>query len=50
VRPKDALHIACAITGYCDFFLTTDDLVIKKMQGFAGITVMDPAQFIIGVP
>ena len=46
---KDALHVACAVIARCDFFLTTDDLVVKRMRGFAGIVVMDPTQFIIEV-
>lgn len=29
INTKDALHIACAIEGNCDFFLTTDDNIIK---------------------
>ena len=33
----------------CDFFLTTDDLLVKRMQGYAGIAVMEPTQFIIEV-
>jgi len=43
----DALHVACAIAAECDFFLTTDDVIVKRMQGFAGITVMNPTQFIV---
>ena len=46
---KDALHIACAMAGQCEFFLTTDDLLVKIMQGFPGITVLDPTQFVIEV-
>ena len=49
VRVKDALHIACAIAAECDFFLTTDELVVKKMRGFSAIAVLDPTQFIIEV-
>ena len=46
---KDALHVACAMSAGCDFFLTTDDLLVKRMQGYAGIAVMEPTQFIIEV-
>jgi len=46
---KDALHIACAIATGCAVFLTTDDLLVKKMRGFAGIAVMNPAQFVTEV-
>jgi predicted nucleic acid-binding protein len=49
VRPTDAIHVACAMAGGCGFFLTTDDLIMRKMQGFAGIAVMNPTQFVIEV-
>ena len=49
LRTKDALHVACAMAADCDYFLTTDDLVVKKMRGFAGIAIMYPTQFIVEV-
>jgi predicted nucleic acid-binding protein len=49
LHAKDALHVACAVAAGCDFFLTTDDFVVKKMRGFAGIAVMDPTQFVVEV-
>jgi predicted nucleic acid-binding protein len=49
LRAKDALHVACAVAAECNFLLTTDDLVAKRMQGFSEIAVMDPTQFIIEV-
>ena len=49
LHAKDALHVACAMAAGCDFFLTTDDLVLKRMRGYAGIAVMHPAQFIVEV-
>lgn len=49
LRAKDALHVACAIAGGCDFFLTTDDVVVKRMRGFATIAVINPTQFIVEV-
>jgi len=49
LRAKDALHVACAMAAGCDFFLTTDDFVVKRMRGFTGIAVMDPTQFVIEV-
>ena len=34
LRPKDALHIACAIDAGCDYFITTSDsLFIEFYQG-----------------
>ena len=49
LRAKDALHVACALAAGCDYFLTTDDLIVKRMRGFAGIAVIDPTQFIVEV-
>jgi predicted nucleic acid-binding protein len=49
VHANDALHVACAIASECDYFLTTDDLVVKRLRGFSKITVMDPTQFVIEV-
>ena len=31
VESKDALHIACAIEGKAEYFLTTDDKLLKKL-------------------
>jgi predicted nucleic acid-binding protein len=49
LRAKDALHIACAMAADCDFLLTTDDVIVKRMRGYPEITVMDPTQFIVEV-
>ncbi|MGO8748282.1 MAG: type II toxin-antitoxin system VapC family toxin [Thermoguttaceae bacterium] len=49
VQPADSLHIACAMAAGCSFFLTTDDLIVKKMRGYSDVAVMDPTQFVIEV-
>jgi predicted nucleic acid-binding protein len=49
LRAKDALHVACAMGASCSYFLTTDDSVVKRMRGFAGIAVMHPTQFVVEV-
>jgi predicted nucleic acid-binding protein len=49
LRAKDALHVACAIAAACDYFLTTDDILAKRMQGATEISVMGPTQFIVEV-
>lgn len=46
MRKFDALHIACAIEGECDYFLTTDDKVLNKNNKIEGITIIDPFGFI----
>lgn len=42
----DSLHIACAISANSDYFLTTDDEIIKKAISIRGIKVTDPIGFI----
>ena len=46
VRSKDALHLACAVAMKCEYFLTTDDLLVKKASGVTEIKVTDPVSFI----
>jgi len=49
VKPKDALHVACAIAGGADYFVTTDDKLLKKMLNepqFAAIGPIDLAALI----
>jgi len=46
IKSKDALHIACAIEGNCDYFLTTDDIVLKKLKDFDQIVVINPVNFV----
>lgn len=43
---KDALHVASAIEGQAQYFLTTDDKMIKKLLGFNKIQVISPIEFI----
>jgi predicted nucleic acid-binding protein len=44
IKPKDALHIACAIRCGCEYFITTDrGLTNKKI---AGITITNPIDFV----
>lgn len=46
VKSKDALHVACAIALKCNYFLTTDEQLIKKMENFQEIAVINPLHFI----
>ena len=46
VRSKDALHLACAIAMKCEYFLTTDDQLVKKASGVTEIKVTDPISFV----
>jgi predicted nucleic acid-binding protein len=42
----DSLHIACAISSKCDYFLTTDDTILKKANAVEKIHITDPIGFI----
>jgi predicted nucleic acid-binding protein len=46
IKSKDALHIACAIEGKCDCFLTTDDIILKKLKNFDKIIVINPVNYV----
>lgn len=47
IRPKDSLHLACAIVSGCGYFLSTDDDLLKKTANLNTITVLNPTRFII---
>jgi len=44
VKEIDALHVACAIEANCDYFITTDDRVLKYKDN--RIQIVDPIDFI----
>ena len=46
VKSKDALHIACAIEGEAEYFLTTDDNLLKKLAKTKELIVINPVNFI----
>lgn len=46
LQKMDSLHIACAIFAQADYFLTTDDKVIKKAHIINEIQIIDPIDFI----
>lgn len=31
IKAKDALHVACAVEGQADYFLSTDDKLLKRL-------------------
>jgi predicted nucleic acid-binding protein len=49
LKSKDALHLACAIIAKCDYFLTTDDLITKKLTNFKEIRVINPVNFLMEI-
>jgi len=46
IRVGDSLHISCAVVAGCQFFITTDDEVLKKNKNITGITITDPTTFL----
>ena len=42
----DSLHISCAIKSGCDYFLTTDDNILKRSKTINEVNVSDPIDFI----
>jgi len=42
----DCLHIACAILSECEYFLTTDDGILKRGKVLDNIKIDDPIGFI----
>ena len=44
VKEKDAYHVACAIMAKADFFITTDDRLLKYQS--AEVTIVTPGEFI----
>lgn len=46
LKSKDALHIACAIEARANYFITTDDSIIRKIGDFSEMKVVYPIDFI----
>jgi predicted nucleic acid-binding protein len=46
LRSKDALHVACAVEAVCDYFVTTDDGIMKKLANQSRIMAVDPTTFV----
>jgi len=42
----DSLHIACAIKAKAEYFLTTDDGILKKSMFIENVRIVDPIGFI----
>lgn len=46
LQNKDALHLACSVAAKCDYFVTTDDTILRKTISFEEVKVIDPLDFI----
>lgn len=47
VKPKDALHLASAEKANCDWFLTTDKGILKKVRQLGDLRVANPVEFMV---
>ena len=45
IKEKDSLHIACAITNKCDYFITTDKKLLNKP--IEKVKIINPINFIV---
>ncbi|MDR2651395.1 MAG: hypothetical protein LBC68_03645 [Prevotellaceae bacterium] len=46
IKLFDSLHIACAIESNCDYFISTDYLLIRKDKLFSEICIINPINFL----
>lgn len=49
VKRMDALHIASAKAGGCDWFLTTDKGILKHLSVWDGMRIANPVDFVMEV-
>lgn len=46
IKSKDALHVSSAIEGKADYFITTDDKLLKKLYGRNDIQAVNPIDIV----
>mgnify|MGYP001607506087 CR=1 FL=1 len=47
IKPRDSMHLACALKGKAEYFLTCDDKLSKKASALnIGIRILNPLRFI----
>lgn len=44
IKEKDAYHVACAVIAGCNYFITTDDRLLKYQS--ENIILVTPGEFI----
>ena len=47
IKPEDSAHIACAIYSKCDYFITTDDRILKYTDN--RISIVSPIEFVMEI-
>lgn len=46
IKPKDALHVASAVEGKADYFLTADDKLLSGIKKSNMIEILNPVDYI----
>jgi len=47
IKPRDSMHLACALKGKAEYFLTCDDKLIRKATSWdMNIKIINPLRFI----
>lgn len=44
-KPKDSLHLACAVEAKCAIFLTTDTGILKKSGLISDLAIINPVDY-----
>ncbi|MBS0618377.1 MAG: PIN domain-containing protein [Spirochaetes bacterium] len=47
LKPKDAVHVACAIEAKAAIFFTTDKGILKKREHIAEVEILNPVEYIL---
>jgi len=47
LKPLDALHVACAVSLQCKYFLTVDKGILRKTTRYSEIIITNPVGYII---
>jgi len=49
IKSMDATHVACAEASECDWFLTTDKGILKKLRMLGTMRLANPIEFVMEV-
>lgn len=47
ISSEDCIHVACSVNAYCDYFISTDNVLIKKLNNYKLIKSVNPVDFIL---
>lgn len=46
LKSKDALHVASAMAGQADYFVTTDDGILRRRDQIDSISILNPVELV----